>query len=214
MKKITDSIITKINSKFAATCKCGHTTEFINKDSALKMLDRGVCRSCKKDYRNVSVEEKYNIYKNADNKWCSKCSGCGVEQPYTRRNHAIESEKEDRQCRKCTQSAKKFSNNQHVGPKQRLYNKFSKSAKARRLEWDLDLDTMFNNYGGKCALTGWEINTEYGNCTASLDRIDSNKGYTKDNVQWVHSMVNMSKNKLAQDKFMKVCKAVANKTKW
>jgi hypothetical protein len=45
--------------------------------------------------------------------------------------------------------------------------------------------------------------------TASLDRIDSSKGYIKGNVQWVHKDINMMKNKLNQDYFIKLCKLVA-----
>lgn len=55
---------------------------------------------------------------------------------------------------------------------------------------------------------------EYGNCTASFDRIDSSEGYTQGNVQWVHTMVNMCKNKYPQVDFIQMCKAVADKVKW
>jgi hypothetical protein len=54
----------------------------------------------------------------------------------------------------------------------------------------------------------------YGSCTASFDRIDSTKPYDADNIQWVHTMVNMCKNKYAQGRFVEMCKAVADKVKW
>jgi hypothetical protein len=54
----------------------------------------------------------------------------------------------------------------------------------------------------------------YANCTASLDRIDSSNGYEVGNIQWVHVMVNMCKNKYAQDVFVKMCKSVADRVKW
>jgi len=54
----------------------------------------------------------------------------------------------------------------------------------------------------------------YANCTASFDRIDSSTGYEKGNIQWVHVMVNMCKNKYSQDRFVEMCKAVADKVKW
>jgi hypothetical protein len=54
----------------------------------------------------------------------------------------------------------------------------------------------------------------YADQTASLDRIDSSKGYEIDNIQWVHVMVNMCKNKYPQDKFVEMCKAIASKVKW
>lgn len=46
--------------------------------------------------------------------------------------------------------------------------------------------------------------------TASLDRIDSSKDYTIDNVQWVHKKINIMKNRLEQNYFIYLCTSVAN----
>lgn len=46
--------------------------------------------------------------------------------------------------------------------------------------------------------------------SASLDRIDSNKDYTIDNVQWVHKKINIMKNRLDQNYFIYMCKSVSN----
>jgi hypothetical protein len=46
--------------------------------------------------------------------------------------------------------------------------------------------------------------------TASLDRKDSGKGYTLDNVQWVHKRVNIMKNIISDMEFIEWCKKVAN----
>lgn len=45
--------------------------------------------------------------------------------------------------------------------------------------------------------------------TASIDRINSNKGYSLSNVQWVHKTINKMKCKLSDDEFIAFCKAVA-----
>jgi len=55
---------------------------------------------------------------------------------------------------------------------------------------------------------------DYGTCTASFDRIDSSKSYEVGNIQWVHTMVNMAKNKYPQEKFIEMCCAIADKVKW
>jgi hypothetical protein len=47
-------------------------------------------------------------------------------------------------------------------------------------------------------------------CTASLDRIDSKKGYTLDNVQLVHKDINMMKKEYDQKYFIEMCKLIAN----
>jgi len=66
----------------------------------------------------------------------------------------------------------------------------------------------------KCALTKLPIefaisNKNYSETTASLDRIDSTKGYTSDNVQWVDKKINIMKNIFSQEKFIYLCKLVA-----
>lgn len=39
-----------------------------------------------------------------------------------------------------------------------------------------------------------------------------NKGYTRDNIQWVHKFVNLAKRNLSQDQFIDLCKEVVNWT--
>ena len=49
--------------------------------------------------------------------------------------------------------------------------------------------------------------------TASLDRIDSTKGYTKNNIQWVHKTINKMKNVLHDEEFIQWCNLIANYNK-
>lgn len=80
--------------------------------------------------------------------------------------------------------------------------------------WDL-----FLKQDRKCAISGVEIGFSkrdkgrYGptDNTASLDRIDSSGGYTTDNIQWVHKIVQGMKMALPQDEFIKWCKVIAAK---
>jgi hypothetical protein len=208
MKAIIDERITKTENGFTATCvNCSAILTFSTKASILRMLKNSSCRNCKKDYRNLS--DTLPIYKNKEGKWCSTCSSCGGEQAYTRKDHAKQSTISDWKCKPCVGSEKSFSNNQSVGNKRRLFNKFSKSAKNRNIDWELTLEDMFESYTGFCNLTNWKISIDYSGCNASLDRIDNSKGYTKDNIQWVHVMVNMSKNKYTQDEFLAMCLSIA-----
>lgn len=213
MKEILDNRLSKIGDKWIAECtNCGKQVLFLNKSSALNMIDRGNCRNCKKDYRNICNKD-LPIYKNSNAKWCKTCSCCGKEQEYTRKDHAKQSYLGDKQCKSCVSKSKGFSNNRPIGDKMRLFNKFSKSAKSRNIDWDINLDEMFCNYTGKCSLTGWEIDISYKKCTASLDRIDNNKGYIQDNIQWVHCMVNICKNKYNEKDFIKMCRDISNNIK-
>jgi hypothetical protein len=174
----------------------------------MRMLERGTCRLCRKDYRNVLCSVP--VYRRADGKWCSTCSGCGKEQAYTRKDHAKQSELGDWQCKPCVARSKGFSENMPVGDVLRLYNRFSKLALNRKIAWNVSVEQFEACFTGKCALTGWEISMGYETQTASLDRIDSSKPYEPGNIQWVHPMVNMSKNKYTQKDFIDMCKAVAS----
>lgn len=49
--------------------------------------------------------------------------------------------------------------------------------------------------------------------TASLDRIDSSRGYVEGNVQWVHKDVNFMKQALSQERFVELCTLVAEKAR-
>lgn len=195
-----------------ADCKCGKTLSYATKAAARKMLARGTCRHCSSEHRSVAGDVP--VYRNDDGKWCSKCSGCGAEQAYTRLEHAKQSELSDWQCKKCVAAAKRFSNNLAVGPEGRMYNKFKRSAESRGIQWGLTPEEFAAAFDGKCQLTGWSISMCGERPTASLDRIDSGLGYTPSNVQWVHAMVNMCKNKYSQDLFVSMCEAVADRVKW
>ena len=45
--------------------------------------------------------------------------------------------------------------------------------------------------------------------TASVDRINSDLGYTLDNIRWVHKQINWMKIDLSDEDFIYFCKKVA-----
>jgi len=205
MQPIQDSRISYDGETYSANCvKCQRKINSRFKSSVCRTLANGYCRKCndRKDETEVS--------KNDRGKWISHCPKCGDEQEYTRRDHAKSSERQGWVCVKCRESTKSI----RVGSEKRLYNKFRKSANNRGIAWDITFEDFVGCYKGKCALTGWELNMDYGTCTASFDRIDSSKPYEVGNIQWVHTMVNMAKNKYPQEKFIEMCCAIADKVKW
>jgi len=66
----------------------------------------------------------------------------------------------------------------------------------------------------RCALTGVELcfvsdyRKNKREQTASLDRIDSDKGYVKGNVQWVHKDINKLKQSFSEKRLIKLCQMV------
>lgn len=78
-----------------------------------------------------------------------------------------------------------------------------KRANKKKFEFDLNEEfikkLLEGEQNSKCAVTGVEIEVKHPRDeytlydTASLDRIDSSKGYTKDNVRWVMLGINYMK---------------------
>lgn len=102
-------------------------------------------------------------------------------------------------------------------------NKIIKSAKGEKngnrtrqpKELTIDIEYLWNLFlkqDRSCALSGLpltlphnETSKAYTLSTASVDRIDSSKGYIPGNVQWVHKDVNRMKNIYSQDYFIQMC---------
>jgi len=87
----------------------------------------------------------------------------------------------------------------------------------------LDLREQWDKQRGICPYMGWEMDNpnpcRYVNQgkmpmhikRASLDRIDSSKGYVKGNIQFVCLMAQYAKNRFTESELLKFCESV---TKW
>ena len=96
-------------------------------------------------------------------------------------------------------------------------------AKRRNIEFDVTPEYLWQLYlkqNKLCALSGTEIilvnkikenNVDWTVVTASLDRIDSSKGYTKENVQWVHKRINFLKNNFTEKELLYWAKKIVEK---
>lgn len=158
-------------------------------------------------------EENNRLRKNGiptDTFWICQCEcgtikslyGCHLRQNRTQ------------SCRKCSESKHKHRLNS------RIWGRIRYNAKCRNLEFNLDkqflYDLLYIKQKCKCALSGLDINIantikedQHGVTTASLDRIDSKKGYIYDNVQWVHKDINFMKQEFNQEYFIEVCKKIS-----
>jgi len=85
---------------------------------------------------------------------------------------------------------------------------YKNDAKKKNREWSLTpkfLWELWEKQEGKCKYTNLDL--VHGK-NASIDRIDSNKGYTEDNVQWVHRNINRMKSDFTEEYFVKMCRLV------
>lgn len=92
------------------------------------------------------------------------------------------------------------------------------NAKRRKIIFSITLkylNSLFKKQDGKCALSGLDLTFKDKDIekTASIDRIDSSRGYVKGNVQWVHKHVNFMKHQLNQDRFIELCKLIAERSR-
>ena len=99
---------------------------------------------------------------------------------------------------------------------------FMKNVNRRNKEINIDIDyimEVWNNQKGICPFTGWKLELPKNSSVfadgdrmrrASLDRIDSNKGYVKGNVRFISVMANNCKNNFTDKEVRLFCEAVSN----
>lgn len=90
------------------------------------------------------------------------------------------------------------------------FGKLRRSANIRNIEFNVTIDYLWNlwlSQNGQCAITGDTIDSIK---KASLDRIDSSRGYVEGNVQWVTYRANVSKHTMTMNELYDFCKKVLN----
>jgi hypothetical protein len=98
-----------------------------------------------------------------------------------------------------------------------------KGALRRNLEFTITIEyiqKLLEDQQYNCTISGINIcgsrnpygknRSTYQNQTASLDRIDSHKGYISNNIQWVHKIVNYMKQDIDQKKFIRLAHLVTH----
>ena len=89
------------------------------------------------------------------------------------------------------------------------------NAAKRKIDFNLTIEYAWNLFlkqEKKCSISGlflsFKDNDKFK--SASLDRIDSSKGYVEGNIQWVSKGVNLMKWSLSQEKFISLCQKIYN----
>jgi hypothetical protein len=102
-----------------------------------------------------------------------------------------------------------------------IYRELKYNARNRNKEFRItkdDIKELYEKQQGNCAVSGVKMthirNTGDGRCknprNISVDRIDSSKGYTKDNIQLICSAANTIKWDLDQEEFFAICELITN----
>jgi hypothetical protein len=147
--------------------------------------------------------------------WVCRC-GCGIEFVVT--SSAILGGQE--RCKKCRDEMfREIGLNNWKGHGEisgEFWGRVQKCAKLRDYDFSILIEEAWDLFliqNKKCALSG--VNLVFSrNCleetTASLDRIDSNKHYVLNNVQWVHKDLQRMKWDMDESHFILCCRLIAD----
>ncbi len=100
----------------------------------------------------------------------------------------------------------------------RTVGHYKKGAKQRNIDFDVSIEYLWGVYiqqNKKCPYTNIDLILKPKSSdfrtpeNASLDRIDSSKGYVEGNVQWVYKRVNNMKNDMTHDEFIELCTIIS-----
>lgn len=168
------------------------------------------CKFCNSSFDRANSEIKRNKKLSRNNYCSSEC--CGADN-YT---HLLNKDGTSPYAFK--------SGNKPVNLRDEFsdFRPYIKNIKNRKNKYKLsinlsDLKNIWNKQNGICPYTGiklihkkWEGKSDM-IFSASLDRIDSNKGYIDGNVQFVSMAINFMKNKMTHNETIKLCKIISKK---
>jgi hypothetical protein len=157
-----------------------------------------------------------------------KCDNCGIE--FQKPQSEITRNQKLNRKNFCSRTCVGKNNTKNFGDKKSDYDisRHSKNRKdgytkfryhfrnisKRNKELDVtveDLKEVWNNQKGLCPYLGIELQlNSYGKIkkdpitSASLDRIDSSRGYVKENIQWISRSMNYLKNDMSEQQVFEI----------
>lgn len=209
-----DRVDEKRARRYFCRCDCGKESSV--KASAIASGKTQSCIRCKSSDFSGKKFGLWTVLRRSDEKstgtkrrtqWVCKCE-CGSEHLVERCNLIKGTSEGCWLCRRNVINAQYFP--------RIWYRKLKEQAKCRGHVFsitELELWEIWVKQDGKCKLTDMpiEISKNYKSTTASVDRIDNSKGYTEDNVWFIHKHVNMMKFKYDVDYFFEMCQRVVDK---
>lgn len=162
-------------------------------------VDYYFCNRCKQWFTKDKFNKDNTRLHNNFNGLCRECKSCQKERYLIERERLLQDD--------------------HLAWRYKLQQAL-KGARRRSREKntyiDIDLEYLmylWNKQEGKCALTGLQMTYAFYkgrvNTNVSIDRIDSSKGYTKDNIQLVCMAANQMKNDLTMEELLDMCERIA-----
>ena len=153
-----------------------------------------------------------------------KCACCEIEKDISN-FHSDKSHPSGLQssCKPCqTEKTKKCTSTLN-GFIKKIYKDMHHNVKKRAKELNIeitcdDIHQLYTKQNGLCAISGLKLTHEtyaykdkehiINRLNISIDRINSNLGYTRDNIQLVAAIVNRMKTDLPDSEFIKICSII------
>lgn len=154
-------------------------------------------------------------FRNSAREWLCKCD-CGNEHKATA-NHLVCGNIKSCGCISRQENSKHKNWTGYAEISGRYFAALKQKAVERNLEFSISIEYLwglFEKQNKLCKLTNVPIKFASSakrkavEQTASLDRIDSSKGYIEGNVQWIHKDVNFMKQDFSETEFYNWCKKV------
>lgn len=154
-----------------------------------------------------------------------QCSKCKQEKPETEfgKNSAY-SDGKHKICRQCVNSMATAQRNTYPEKTKETLKRHMRKRRESNPQlylWQKARDRVKYEYAREftitpediiipalCPFLGIELNSGDPDAWASLDRIDSSKGYTKDNIQVISLLANQMKNRATKDQLIAFAKGV------
>jgi hypothetical protein len=194
-KTLNYNIDVNLKEKLCTKCKLVFSIDNFGKNK--RNLDgyKPWCNKCTSIYNKSINNSPVNLKE-------KQCIQCNIVKPI--KNFSIRKSNSDGYSCKCKSCCSKNIPN----TLKQKYIKWKSGAKQRNILFDLTIDDLQKiplvcYYTGKFLI--YEPN-KYN--TVSLDRIDSNKPYTKNNIAFCCGFINTMKNELTYDQFICACRTI------
>jgi len=178
------------------------------------------CEYCDKEFYRIDKEVKRSI-KLGRRQFCSrKCCGLGTNDSKSMKKRIPEAKRQI-----AWKTIRNYSDNRRdsLSPYRYFIHCIKNRSKEKEIVTVYDIKKQWEKQNGVCPYTGLKLELPQSTAgfkekigkmdNASIDRIDSSKGYTKDNIQFVSCMANYAKNEFSHKDMIRFCKIIANKWK-
>lgn len=210
----------QISKKTCKICDSEKEIEEFNKSKSGKFGYANECKTCRKDKRSKNNFKSIKIGQ-------KKCAACKIKKDKSefsndKQNH----DGLNNSCKKCRIDIMSKSISKYDQFIQKLFNDLKHNAKTRNIKVEItvdDIKELYDKQNGICVYSDVKMthlgyqNKEtkdghiYNKFNISVDRIDSKKHYSKDNIQLVCAQVNRVKYDMNHEEFLDMVKRIYNK---